>query len=247
MRVALMVPCYADVLEPETGVATLELLRRFGVEPEYPLDQTCCSQPMVNAGFQKEAKATQEHFVRVFGGYDYVVAPSNSCVRNVRQNMTALEQTDEVHEVRGRVIELVEFLHDVLKVKEFPWAEFPHKVSYHDSCSSVRFIRSSSMTELREETYSKPLALLSKVKGIEIQQIKRPDECCGFGGTFSALEPSTSVKMGQDKVADHSGSGAEYVISADGSCTMHLKGCVQRSGTPLKFLHIAQVLNGDRA
>lgn len=246
MRVALFVPCYADVLEPETGIATLQLLRRLGVDPEYPVDQTCCSQPMVNAGFDAESTATQEHFARTFAGYDYVVAPSNSCVRNVRQNMTACEQTDEVRQVRGSVVELVEFLHDVLKVEEFPWAEFAHKVSYHDSCSSLRFLRSSSMSELREEPYSKPLALLRKVRGIEIAQLKRPDECCGFGGTFSMLEPATSVKMGQDKIADHAGSGATHVVSANGSCTMHLKGIAHRGGTPLEFRHIAQVLNGER-
>lgn len=246
MRVALFVPCYADVLEPESGIATLQLLRRLGVDPDYPRDQTCCSQPMVNAGFHAESVSTQEHFVRTFSGYDYVVAPSNSCVRNVRENMTALDQTEEVREVRGRVVELVEFLHDVLEVDAFPWAEFPHKVTYHDSCSSRRFLRSSSMSELREEPYSKPLALLSKVAGIEIVETKRPDECCGFGGTFSVLEPATSVKMGQDKVTDHASTGATYVVSGDGSCTMHLKGCATKMGTPMNFLHIAQVLNGDR-
>lgn len=247
MKVALFVPCYADVMEPESGIATLQLLRKLGIDPEYPRDQTCCSQPMVNAGFQKDARATQQHFAQVFSGFDYVVAPSNSCVRNVRHNMTAVEQTDEVQEVRGTVIELVEFLHDVLKVDEFPWAEFPHRVTYHESCSSLRFLRQSAMSELREEPFSKPLDLLSKVKGIEIAQIERPDECCGFGGTFAVLEPSTSVKMGQDKVANHLDAGAEYMISGDGSCTMHLQGCARKMQAPLKFKHIAEVLNGDRA
>ncbi|TDT32639.1 (Fe-S)-binding protein [Naumannella halotolerans] len=246
MRVALMVPCYADALEPETGIATLQLLRRLGIDVDYPVDQTCCSQPMVNAGFHEDAKATQAHFVDTFAGYDYIVAPSNSCVRNVRENLTAVEQTDRTREVRSRIVELVEFLHDVLQVEDFPWAEFPHKVTYHDSCSSIRFLKSSSMSELREEPYSKPLALLSRVRGIEIEQTKRPDECCGFGGTFSVLEPATSVKMGQDKVADHSSTGATHVVSGDGSCTMHLNSCARRLGLPMKFLHIAQVLNGDR-
>ena len=247
MRVALFIPCYADALEPESGVATLQLLRRLGIDPEYPFDQTCCSQPMVNAGFDRQSRSTQQHFARTFAGFDYVVAPSNSCVRNVRQNMTAAEQTDEVQQVRGSVIELVEFLHDVVKVDEFPWARFPHKVSYHDSCSSLRFLRSSSMTELREDAYSKPLALLSKVPEIELVKPDRADECCGFGGTFSVLEPATSVKMGQDKVHDHAKAGADYVVSADSSCMLHQKGCADRLGLPLKFRHIAQVLNGDAA
>jgi L-lactate dehydrogenase complex protein LldE len=247
MRVALFIPCYMDAFETEVGIATLNLLRRFDVDPEYPFDQTCCGQPMVNSGCHAEAKATEELFVRNFAGYDFIVAPSGSCTHQIRCHMTAVEQTEEVRQVRERTYELVEFLHDVLKVKEFPWTEFPHKVSYHNNCNALRGIYHASMSERREPPYSKPLDLLRMVKGLELVERARPDECCGFGGTFCVFEPVVSVKMGQDKVRDHAVAGAEYVVSADSSCMLHQKGCAERLGLPLKFRHIAQILNGDRA
>ena len=247
MRVALFVPCYVDAFEPEVGIATLNLLRRFGVDPEYPFDQTCCGQPMVNSGCHTEAKATEDLFVRNFSGFVYVVVPSGSCAHQVRRNMTAIEQTEEVRHVRERTYELVEFLHDVLKVDGFPWAEFPHKVSYHNNCNALRGLFHGSMSERREPAHSKPLDLLRMVKGLELVEKARPDECCGFGGTFSVFEPAVSVKMGQDKVHDHAKAGADYVVSADSSCMLHQKGCADRLGLPLKFRHIAQVLNGDAA
>jgi L-lactate dehydrogenase complex protein LldE len=246
MRVALFIPCYIDAFERDVGIATLNLLRRFDIDPVYPVDQTCCGQPMVNTGCAAEAKATQQLFVRNFAKFDYIVAPSGSCVHHVRYNMTAIDQTSDVHHVRERTVELVEFLHDVLKVEDFPWAEFPHKVSYHNNCNALRGIYHGSMSERREEPYSKPLSLLSKVKSLELVQKTRPDECCGFGGTFCVFEPAVSVKMGQDKVRDHAMAGAEYVVSADSSCMLHQKGCAERLGIGLKFRHIAQVLNGDR-
>ena len=247
MRVALFIPCYIDAFEPEVGIATLSLLRRFGIDPEYPLAQTCCGQPMVNSGCHAEAQATEELFVRNFAGFDYVVVPSGSCAHQVRCNMTAIEQTDTVREVRARTFELVEFLHDVLKVDGFPWAEFPHKVSYHNNCNALRGIGHASMSERRGPEFSKPLDLLRMVKGVELVERARPDECCGFGGTFSVFEPAVSVKMGQDKVRDHVQAGADYVVSADSSCMLHQKGCADRLGLPLRFRHIAQVLNGDPA
>ncbi|MGV1793061.1 (Fe-S)-binding protein [Rhizobium lusitanum] len=246
MRVALFVPCYMDAFEPEVGIATLRLLRRFGIDPEYPFDQTCCGQPMVNSGCHAEAKATEELFVRNFAGYDYIVVPSGSCTHQIRCHMTAAEQTEETRQVRERTYDLVEFLHDILKVDALPWAEFPHKVSYHNNCNALRGIFHASMSERRDTVhYSKPLDLLRLVKGVELVEKARPDECCGFGGTFSVFEPAVSVKMGQDKVRDHTAAGAEYVVSADSSCMLHQKGCAGRLGLPLKFRHIAQVLNGD--
>ncbi|GAA0210602.1 L-lactate dehydrogenase complex protein LldE [Brevundimonas nasdae] len=247
MRVALFVPCYVDAFEPEVGIATLNLLRRFGIDPEYPFDQTCCGQPMVNSGCHAEAKATEALFVRNFAGFDYIVVPSGSCAHQVRCHMTAIEQTDEVRHVRERTYELVEFLHDVLKVDGFPWAEFPHKVSYHNNCNALRGLFHGSMSERREPATSKPLDLLRMVKGLELVEKARPDECCGFGGTFSVFEPAVSVKMGQDKVRDHAMAGADYVVSADSSCMLHQQGCAERLGLPLQFRHIAQILNGDAA
>ena len=247
MRVGLFVPCYVDAFEPEVGIATLELLERLGCTVEYPFDQTCCGQPMTNTGCHAEAAATEALFVKNFSGFDYVVAPSGSCVHQVREHLTAIPQTDEVRRVRASTYELVEFLHDVLKVEDLPWANFPHKVAYHTNCNALRGIHHARPTELVKPYFSKPLDLLRLVKGVELVDLARPDECCGFGGTFSVFEPAVSAKMGYDKVADQNRAGADYVVSADSSCLMHQKGCAERLGLPLKYIHIAQVLNGAAA
>lgn len=247
MRIGLFVPCYVDAFEPEVGIATLELLERLGLTVEYPFDQTCCGQPMTNTGCHAEAAATEALFVKNFSGFDYVVAPSGSCVHQVREHLTAIPQTEAVTAVRERTFELVEFLHDVLKIEELPWAAFPHRVAYHSNCNALRGIGHARPSELNRPFFSKPLNLLRKVKGLEIVELTRPDECCGFGGTFSVFEPAVSAKMGYDKVTDQSRAGAEYVVSADSSCLMHQKGCAERLGLPLKYIHIAQVLNGAQA
>ena len=247
MRIGLFVPCYVDAFHPDVGIATLNLLERFGLDVEYPFDQTCCGQPMTNTGCHAEAAATEALFVRNFAGFDYVVCPSGSCAHQVRFNLDAIEQTDEVKQVRSRTFELVEFLHDILQVEAFPWASFPHRVSYHSNCNTLRGLGHGSASELNEPFFSKPLDLLRKVPGVELVQMKRPDECCGFGGTFCVFEPNVSAKMGYDKVADHAQAGAEYVVSADSSCLLHQQGCSERLGVPLKYIHIAQVLNGAAA
>ncbi|CAO4167332.1 (Fe-S)-binding protein [Methylorubrum populi] len=247
MRIGLFVPCYVDAFEPEVGIATLELLERFGLTVEYPYDQTCCGQPMTNTGCHQEAAATEALFVKNFSGFDYIVAPSGSCVHQVREHLTAIPQTDEVKAVRAKTFELVEFLHDILKIEALPWAEFPHKVAYHSNCNALRGIGHARPTELNRPFFSKPLNLLKKVKGLEVVDLTRPDECCGFGGTFSVFEPAVSAKMGYDKVTDQARAGAAYVVSADSSCLMHQKGCAERLGLPQKYIHIAQVLNGAAA
>ncbi len=244
MRVALFVPCYIDAFFPEVGVATLELLERLGCEVDYPFDQTCCGQPMANSGCQAEAAATERNFVANFRGYEHVVCPSGSCVNHVRSKFTAIEQTPEVNAVRERTFELVEFLHDILKVEAFPWARFPHKVGLHNGCGSLRGLNHARASEIIAPFFSKPLDLLAKVEGIELVEPARPDECCGFGGTFSVFEEAVSVQAGRDKVKDHAQAGAAYIVSADTSCLMHQKGCAERMGSPMKFIHIAQVLNG---
>ncbi|KST58094.1 Fe-S oxidoreductase [Methylobacterium sp. GXS13] len=247
MRVGLFVPCYVDAFEPEVGIATLELLERVGCTVEYPFDQTCCGQPMANTGCHAEAAATEALFVKNFSDFDYVVAPSGSCVHQVREHLTAIPQTDAVKKVRSSTYELVEFLHDVLKIDALPWAEFPHKVAYHGNCNALRGIHHARPSEIVKPYFSKPVDLLRMVKGVELVDLARPDECCGFGGTFSVFEPAVSAKMGYDKVADQNRAGAEYVVSADSSCLMHQKGCAERLGLPLRYIHIAQVLNGAAA
>jgi L-lactate dehydrogenase complex protein LldE len=247
MRIGLFIPCYIDAFFPDVGIATLELLERFGHDVAYPRDQTCCGQPMANSGFNDDCADTEALFVRNFSGFDYVVAPSGSCVHHVRDNFDAIEQTDEVKEVRARTFELVEFLHDIQQVDAFPWAKFPHRVGLHNSCGTLRRLRHAHASELHEPFFSKPMDLLTKVEGIEFVKPARPDECCGFGGTFSVFEEVVSTKMGYDKVSDHAQAGAEYIVSADSSCLMHQRGCAERIGVAMKFIHIAQILNGASA
>lgn len=248
MKVALFIPCFIDAFYPEVGIATLELLEKLGCEVSYPPNQTCCGQPMANSGCQKDAAETERLFVKNFADFDYIVSPSGSCTHHVRDNLDAIEQTNDVLRVRENTYELVEFLHDVLKVKELPWKpRFPHRVGLHNSCGTLRALRTASMSEIDEPFFSKPMDLLDMVEDIEFVQPKRPDECCGFGGTFSVGEEPVSVRMGNDKVKDHKQAGAEYIVSADSSCLMHQKGCSQRLGLDLKFIHIAQILNGETA
>ena len=247
MRVALFVPCYVDAFYPEVGIATLELLERLGCEVHYPTEQTCCGQPLANSGCHADAAASEALFVRQFAGFDHIVTPSGSCAHHVREHLTAIEQQPEVTEVRRRTFELAEFIHDVLQVREFPWAEFPHRVGLHIGCSTLRGLDAASTSEIAGPVFNKPRALLAAVRGIEFVQPRRPDECCGFGGTFSVVEEPVSARMGQDKVSDHAQAGAEYIVSPDMSCVMHQQGCARRMGLPLKFIHLAQVLNGARA
>ncbi len=247
MRVGLFIPCFIDAFFPEVGIATLELLERFGLDVAYPPDQTCCGQPMANAGFEADAAGAEALFVRNFAGFDYIVGPSGSCVHHIRRHLTAVPQTEIVGDVRARTCELVEFLHDVLKVEAFPWALFPHKVGLHNGCGALRGLQHARATEVREPPFSKPEAMLVKVAGLELVTPARPDECCGFGGTFSVTNEAVSAKMGADKVRSHIEAGAEYIASADTSCLMHQRGCAERAGVPIKFIHIAQILNGAQA
>jgi L-lactate dehydrogenase complex protein LldE len=245
MNVGLFIPCYVDAFFPEVGVATLELLERLGCSVSYPLEQTCCGQPMANSGCQDDAAATEAHFIKCFAEFDMVVGPSASCVHHVRLHLDAAEQTPEARKVRAATRELVEFVHDCLKVSAFPWAEFPHKVGLHESCSAIRGLREARPSErVNLERFSKTRDLLEKVAGLELVEIDRPDECCGFGGSFCVTDEAVSAKMGYDRVHDFHRHGVEYIASADMSCLLHMKGVIDRLKLPLKVLHVAQILNG---
>ena len=176
MPVALMVPCYIDMFYPHLGIATLELLERLGVDVIYPKEQTCCGQPMANSGCYEEARATEEHCARVFGSFDCVVTPSGSCTHHIRNKFTAGTDSPEKQNLVRNTYDLVEFLHDVLEVREFPWATFEHKVALHTSCSAIRGLNMASMSERVHDTvFSKPKALLSGVSGIEFVEFERVD------------------------------------------------------------------------
>ncbi|MBV7532960.1 (Fe-S)-binding protein [Chitinophaga sp. sic0106] len=244
MKVALFIPCYIDAIYPEAGIATYELLERFGLEVEYPLNQTCCGQPMANEGDQENSAAAEQLFVENFSGYEYIIGPAGSCVKHVRHHLDAIPQTTAVREVRTRTYELVEFLYDILKVEAFPWAYFRYKASLHNSCSSIRGLHIAQPSEHMAPYYNKSEELLKMVEGLDLVPLDRPDECCGFGGTFCVTDEAVSARMGLDKVHDYSRQGAEYVISPDMSCLMHQQGIARKAGIDMKFIHIAQVLNG---
>ncbi|WP_293943457.1 MULTISPECIES: (Fe-S)-binding protein [unclassified Sphingobacterium] len=243
MRVGLFIPCYIDAIYPKVGIATLELLEKLGVEVIVPLDQTCCGQPMGNEGDQKNAAAAEALFCKNFEGFDYIVGPAGSCVKHVRQHFDAIPQTTQVQQIRKNTFELVEFLTDVLQVSEFPWTSFNHSVAIHNSCSAIRGLHIQSRSEWQEPRFNKTEELLHKVSGVTVKHLDRPDECCGFGGTFCVTDEAVSVKMGQDKVADYERQEVAYVVSPDMSCLMHQQGIAERDKSPLKFVHIAQVLN----
>ncbi len=244
MKVALFVPCYIDQFYPQVAVATLELLTKLGCEVVFPLNQTCCGQPMANSGCERDAVSTGQNLVENFKDFDYIVGPSGSCVLHVRKHYDLLPQTDAVNKVRNNIYELCEFLTDVLKVTTLN-ASFPHKVGLHQSCHGQRGMRLSQCSELNKPYYSKVTPLLNMVKGLEIITLDRKDECCGFGGTFCVSEEAVSARMGQDRVADHIKNGAEIIIGGDTSCLMHLEGILKREGSNVKTMHIAEILNAN--
>src|SRR3984893_13866813 len=225
MQVALMIPCYVDLFYPEVGVATLELLEKLKVDVVYPFDQTCCGQPMANSGCYEEAQTTEELLIQNFSAFDYIVTPSGSCTHHLRHKFTAAPDSPERRKVSASVYDLVEFLHDVLKIREFPWAKFEHKVALHTSCSAIRGLNMASMSErVHDPVFSKPKALLSGVPGIKFAEFERVDECCAFGGTFAVTEEAVSARMGYDKLAFMQKGSPDCIVSSDVSCLMHLQG-----------------------
>lgn len=242
MKVGLFVPCYVDQFYPQAGIATLELLEKLGVEVEFPERQTCCGQPMANSGFSHLTGDCDELFTESFARYDYVVAPSGSCVLHLKEHLHSKKNPSAAEKLRGRIYELVEFLTDILQVKNLK-ARFPHKVGVHQSCHGLRGLHLSQMSELVAPGFSKPEYLLSFVEGIELISLNRKDECCGFGGTFCVAEEAVSAKMGKDRVSDHVQNGAEYITGADLSCLMHMEGILKRQKSGVKVMHIAEILN----
>ncbi len=244
MKVGLFIPCYVNQFYPGAAKATLQVLQKLGVDVEYPSNQTCCGQPMANAGFEYLTGDCNELFIKNFSEFDYIVAPSASCVLHVKDHLHSGANEAAATAIRTKIYELVEFLTDVLQVKELD-AVFPHKVGIHHSCHGLRGLHLSQMSELNAAPFSKPAYLLNMVKGLEQITLDRADECCGFGGTFCVAEEAVSVKMGKDRVTDHTKNGAEYITSSDLSCLMHLQGILQRKKSDVKVLHIAEILNSN--
>lgn len=238
LRVALFATCFNDTMWPGTPKATVRLLERLGVRVEFPLAQTCCGQMLTNTGYAAEAVPLVRRFVDVFEGYDAVVAPSGSCVGSVREQhpMIAAPTGDEqlvgrVAALRPRVHELSEFLVDVLGVTDVG-AYFPHRVTYHPTCHSLRMLRVGD----------RPLRLLRAVRGIDLVELPAADECCGFGGTFAVKNADVSIAMGSDKSRHVVETGAEVLVAGDNSCLAHIGGILGRQRSGVRQLHLAEIL-----
>lgn len=244
MRIALFVTCLADALFPAAAIATVRLLERLGHQVMFPDRQTCCGQMHVNTGYQREAVTLVRHHVEVFeavlatGRCEVVVAPSGSCVGSVRHQhaMVARRAGDEALAVRAeavaaRTYELCELLVDVLGVTDVG-AHYPHTVTYHPTCHSLRLLRVGD----------KPLRLLRQVRGLTLVELPMAETCCGFGGTFAIKNADTSTAMLDDKMAAIAQTGARVCTAGDASCLMHIGGGLSRAGSPVRTVHLAEIL-----
>ena len=238
MRVALMVTCVNDALYPGTGRAVVEVLTRLGVDVDFPDAQTCCGQPMVNTGYLDEAVPVVRTFASAFAGYDAVVTPSGSCAGSARhQHRMVAERAgdaallDAVTELGPRVYELSEFLVDVLGVTDVG-ASFPHRVTYHPTCHSLRLLRVGD----------RPRRLLEAVRGLDLVDLPAAEECCGFGGTFAMKNADVSVAMGADKARHVRETEAVVLVAGDSSCLTHIGGVLSRERSGVRVMHLAEVL-----
>jgi L-lactate dehydrogenase complex protein LldE len=242
MKVGLFVPCYINQFYPQVAIATLQLLEKFSIDVAFPENQTCCGQPMANAGFEYLTAGCNRNFINLFSNFDYVVAPSGSCVLHLKEHLHDNDHEALAKDVRNKVFELTEFLTDIVEVKQLS-ARFPFQVGLHQSCHGQRGLKLVQMSELVAAPFSKPLQLLKLVKDIRLIDLERKDECCGFGGTFAVSEEAVSVKMGKDRIHDHVSHGAEYITGVDVSCLMHMEGILKRQKKNTKVIHIAEILN----
>jgi L-lactate dehydrogenase complex protein LldE len=243
MRIALFVTCLGDTLFPAVGKATVDVLERLGHEVVFPAEQTCCGQLHANSGYRAEAGVLARRFVSIFEGFDAVVAPSSSCVGTVRDLYPALarDERDVAFERRTaalapRVHELSELLVQRLGAEEVG-ASFPHRVTYHPTCHSLRVTRVGDA----------PLRLLRAVRGLELVDLADAEECCGFGGTFAIKNEETSVAMVDDKCRAVLASGAEMCTALDGSCLLQIGGRLARQGSAVRTLHLAEILAATEA
>lgn len=246
MRIGLFIPCFMNELYPSACMATLKLLKNLDFDVEYPLEQTCCGQPMSNTGCNSDVKNLAIRFVDIFKEYDYIVAPTGSCVTMVKDHYSEFFEEDDkdFKKVKTSIYEICEFLHDIVKIDKLN-VSFPYKVGVHNSCHGHRELKLASASELNIPHYSKLKNLLSLIPDIQIVDLKRDDECCGFGGTFCVTEPDISAAMGKDRVKDHLDSGAQVMTGADMSCLMHMEGLINKNNQELKIMHIVQILAGE--
>ena len=236
MRVALFATCLVDALFPDAGKATVQILERLGQTVEFPLEQTCCGQMHANSGYF-EPKLVRR-YVDTFNEYDAIVVPSGSCAGAIRHQHAMIARAaqddalaQQAQQTAEKTYELSQFLIDVLHAEDVG-AYFPHRVTYHPTCHSVRIL----------QVGDRPLRLLSNVRGIDLVTLPRNEECCGFGGTFSIKNPDVSAAMLADKMESVIETGAEVLCAGDRSCLMHIGGGLDRNRTGIQTLHLAEIL-----
>jgi L-lactate dehydrogenase complex protein LldE len=222
LRVALFITCFNDTMFPETGRAVVTLLERLGCEVEFPEAQTCCGQMHVNTGYQERGLALARRFERVFADAEVVVSPSASCVAYLRANGAGLD---------GRLLELTEFLVERLGVEDVG-ATFPHRVTLHPTCHSVRLLGIGD----------RPRRLLERVRGIDLVELGDAGVCCGFGGTFAVKNADVSMAMLSDKLRDVLNTRAEVCTAADNSCLLQIGGALRRQRAGVRVMHLAEIL-----
>jgi L-lactate dehydrogenase complex protein LldE len=238
MRVALFLTCLVDAVLPAAGKATVELLERLGHEVDFPPGQTCCGQMHVNTGYAADAVGLVRRYVDTFEPYEVVVAPSGSCVGAVRHQHAAVARdagdpglARRAEAVAARTYELSELLVDVLGVTDVG-ASYPHRVTYHPTCHSLRLLRVGD----------KPLRLLREVRGLDLVELPGAEECCGFGGTFAVKNADTSTAMLADKMRAVLDTRAEVCTAGDSSCLLHIGGGLSRLRTGVRAVHLAEIL-----
>lgn len=235
LNVSLFIPCFVDQLYPDTAFNMIKVLEKLGCSVQYNPEQTCCGQPAFNAGYWKEAKTVGKKFLNDIHTYDYIVSPSASCTGYVRNYYGKLFDNSAVHnemkEVQKNMFEFSEFLVNILNVTDVG-ATLDGTATYHDSCAGLRECK------IKEE----PRKLLAKVKGLELREMNDVETCCGFGGTFTVKYEPISMGMADQKVINATDTGAEYVISTDLSCLLHLESYIKNKNLNLKCLHLADVL-----
>jgi L-lactate dehydrogenase complex protein LldE len=243
LRVGVFVTCLVDGLFPQIGKATVTLLERLGVHVEVPLKQTCCGQMHINTGYRSMALPMVQNFADVFERYDAVVTPSGSCAASVRHQHPALADragdpglAQRARDVGARTYELSEFLVDVLGVEDVD-AHYPHRVTYHPTCHSLRLLRVGD----------KPLRLLRHVRGLDLVELPDAEQCCGFGGTFALKNPDVSSAMLADKMSAIRHTRADVCTAADASCLMHIGGGLSRLRTGVRTVHLAEILSSTEA
>jgi L-lactate dehydrogenase complex protein LldE len=234
MKVQLFIPCFVDQLYPDTGMNMVKVLEKLDVSVSYNPNQTCCGQPAYNAGYVDECTAVSNKFMADFKGVDYIVSPSGSCtgfIRNTYEELFANNKIDEAKSLIPRVYEISEFLIDILKVKNVG-AHLRGKATYHDACGALR------ECGIKQG----PRTLLQQVNGLELIEMNDCETCCGFGGTFAVKFEPISIGMAQSKVQNALAVGADYIISTDVSCLMHLDGYIKKNKLPIKTMHLIDVL-----